>query len=77
VEHKIPLFWRMHIIHHADNNVDVTSGFCHHPLESVWRLFFLIAIVISGALMYGIMIYQTLLTVLPGLLMQIFLYPNG
>lgn len=67
VEHKVPLFWRMHIIHHADNNVDVTSGLRHHPLESVWRgLFFLVAIVISGAPIYGVMIYQTLLTVFTG-----------
>jgi sterol desaturase/sphingolipid hydroxylase (fatty acid hydroxylase superfamily) len=67
IEHKVPLFWRMHIIHHADNNIDVTSGLRHHPLESVWRgLFFLIAIFISGAPMYGVMIYQTLLTVFTG-----------
>ena len=67
IEHKVPLFWRMHIIHHADNNVDVTSGLRHHPLESVWRgLFFLVAIVVSGAPMYGVMIYQTLLTVFTG-----------
>lgn len=68
VEHKVPLFWRMHIIHHADNNVDVTTGLRHHPLESVWRgLFFLIAIFLSGAPMYGVMIYQTLLTVFTGI----------
>ena len=67
VEHKVPLFWRMHIIHHSDNNVDVTSGLRHHPLESVWRgLFFLIAIFISGAPIYGVMIYQTLLTIFTG-----------
>lgn len=67
VEHKVPLFWRMHIIHHADNSIDVTSGLRHHPLESVWRgLFFLIAIIISGAPMYGVMIYQTVLTVFTG-----------
>jgi len=66
-EHKVPLFWRMHIIHHADNNVDVTSGLRHHPLESVWRgLFFLMAIVICGAPIYAVMIYQTLLTVFTG-----------
>lgn len=68
IEHKVPLFWRMHIIHHADNNVDVTSGLRHHPLESVWRgLFFLIAIFVSGAPMYGVMIYQTLLTIFTGI----------
>lgn len=67
IEHKIPLFWRMHIVHHTDNNVDVTTGLRHHPLESVWRgLFFMVAIVISGAPIYAVMIYQTLLTVFTG-----------
>ena len=62
VEHKVPLFWRFHIIHHADNNVDVTTGLRHHPLESVWRgLFFFLGIIISGSPMYAVMIYQTLL----------------
>jgi sterol desaturase/sphingolipid hydroxylase (fatty acid hydroxylase superfamily) len=64
IEHKVPLFWRMHIIHHADNNVDVTTGLRHHPLESIWRgIFFLIAIVICGAPVYAVMIYQTVLTI--------------
>jgi sterol desaturase/sphingolipid hydroxylase (fatty acid hydroxylase superfamily) len=64
IEHKVPLFWRMHIIHHADNNVDVTSGLRHHPLESIWRgVFFLMAIVICGAPIYAVMIYQTVLTI--------------
>ena len=68
VEHKVPLFWRMHIIHHADNNVDVTTGLRHHPLESVWRgLFFLVAIMVSGAPIYAVMIYQTLLTIFTGI----------
>ena len=68
IEHKVPLLWRMHIIHHAYNNVDVTTGLRHHPLESVWRgLFFLVAIVISGAPIYAVMIYQTLLTIFTGI----------
>jgi sterol desaturase/sphingolipid hydroxylase (fatty acid hydroxylase superfamily) len=61
-EHKVPLLWRFHVIHHADNNVDVTSGLRHHPIESVLRgLFFFIGIVISGAPMYAVMIFQTIL----------------
>jgi sterol desaturase/sphingolipid hydroxylase (fatty acid hydroxylase superfamily) len=64
IEHKVPLFWRWHIVHHADNNVDVTTGLRHHPLESVWRgLFFLIGLVLCGAPVYGVMIYQTFLTI--------------
>jgi sterol desaturase/sphingolipid hydroxylase (fatty acid hydroxylase superfamily) len=61
VQHKTGALWRFHIVHHADNNVDVTTGLRHHPVESVLRgLFFFIAIFISGAPMYGVMIFQTL-----------------
>lgn len=67
IEHKVPLFWRFHIIHHADNNVDVTTGLRHHPLESVWRgLFFFIGILVAGAPMYAVMIYQTFLVLITG-----------
>lgn len=61
-EHNIPLLWRFHVIHHADNNVDVTTGLRHHPIESVLRgLFFFAGILVSGAPMYAVMIFQTLL----------------
>ncbi len=61
-EHKVPLLWRFHVIHHADNNVDVTTGLRHHPGESVLRgLFFFMGIILSGAPMYAVMIFQTLL----------------
>ena len=62
VQHKTFLLWKFHVVHHSDNNVDVTTGLRHHPIESVLRgLFFLIAIVVSGAPVYAVMIYQTLL----------------
>jgi sterol desaturase/sphingolipid hydroxylase (fatty acid hydroxylase superfamily) len=62
IEHNIKLLWRFHVVHHADNNVDVTTGLRHHPVESMVRgLFFFIGIVVSGAPMYAVMIYQTVL----------------
>jgi sterol desaturase/sphingolipid hydroxylase (fatty acid hydroxylase superfamily) len=62
VEHKLKFLWRFHVIHHADNNVDVTTGLRHHPVESVIRgIFFFMGIVVCGAPMYAVMIYQTLL----------------
>jgi len=62
VQHKTPFLWRFHIVHHADNNVDVTTGLRHHPVESVLRgLFFFIAVLFSGAPMYAVMIFQTVL----------------
>lgn len=61
-EHKIPVLWRFHVVHHADNNIDVTSGLRHHPVESVLRgLFFFMGILVSGAPMYAVMIFQTVL----------------
>ncbi len=61
VMHKNELLWRFHLVHHTDTNVDVTTGLRHHPGDSLLRgIFFIIFIFISGAPMYGVMIYQTL-----------------
>jgi sterol desaturase/sphingolipid hydroxylase (fatty acid hydroxylase superfamily) len=62
VEHKWKFFWRFHVVHHADTNVDVTTGLRHHPVESVIRgLFFFMGIALTGAPMFAVMIYQTIL----------------
>ena len=61
VMHKNRFLWRFHLIHHSDNNVDVTTGLRHHPGDSLLRgIFFLLLIFISGAPVYSVMIYQTL-----------------
>jgi sterol desaturase/sphingolipid hydroxylase (fatty acid hydroxylase superfamily) len=63
-EHKIPVLWRFHVVHHADNNVDASTGLRHHPIESLVRgAFFFIAIFISGAPVYAVMIWQTVLII--------------
>ncbi|HVT84093.1 MAG TPA: sterol desaturase family protein [Chitinophagaceae bacterium] len=62
VMHKTSLLWRFHLIHHADNNVDVTTGLRHHPGDSILRgIFFLLLNFVSGAPVYAVMIYQTLI----------------
>ena len=33
--HAVPLFWRLHMVHHADLDVDVTTGLRFHPIEMV------------------------------------------
>ena len=61
VMHKNKFLWRFHVIHHSDTNVDVTTGLRHHPGDSLLRgIFFMLLIFVSGAPMYGVMIYQTL-----------------
>jgi sterol desaturase/sphingolipid hydroxylase (fatty acid hydroxylase superfamily) len=61
VMHKNKILWRFHLIHHSDNNVDVTTGLRHHPGDSLLRgISFILLIFVSGAPMYSVMIYQTL-----------------
>src|SRR5688572_22281746 len=31
--HRIPLLWRLHLVHHSDTEIDVTTSERHHPLE--------------------------------------------
>ncbi len=33
VTHHVPLFWRFHRVHHADRDMDVTTGLRFHPVE--------------------------------------------
>jgi len=41
VSHKVPLFWRIHRVHHADSEVDATTALRFHPIEIllsfVWK----------------------------------------
>ena len=62
IMHKVSPLWAFHLVHHTDNNVDVTTGLRHHPGDSILRgVFFLLLIFVSGAPMYTVMIYQTLI----------------
>jgi sterol desaturase/sphingolipid hydroxylase (fatty acid hydroxylase superfamily) len=64
VMHKSRALWRFHLIHHSDNSVDVTTGLRHHPGDSLLRgIFFMLLIFVSGAPMYSVMIYQTLVVI--------------
>jgi sterol desaturase/sphingolipid hydroxylase (fatty acid hydroxylase superfamily) len=61
MEHKIKFLWRFHLIHHTDTWVDTTSGNRHHPGESVIRFVFTtLGILIVGAPMWLVFMYQTL-----------------
>ena len=65
VEHKVKLFWMVHLVHHSDHKVDTTTANRHHPFESLIRYFFtLLGVFIVGAPIGVIMLYQSLSVVL-------------
>lgn len=61
IEHKVPLLWKFHVIHHSDQQIDTTTANRHHPGESVFRLIFtVLAVIIVGAPIWLIFLYQSL-----------------
>lgn len=65
LEHQVKWMWMFHLIHHSDLNVDTTSANRHHPGESVFRFIFTtIAVVITGAPMWMVFMYQSISVVL-------------
>ena len=61
VEHKTKVLWMVHLVHHTDHNVDVTTGNRHHPIESIIRFTFtLIGVFVVGTPIGIVMLYQSL-----------------
>ena len=65
IEHQVRWMWKFHLVHHTDQTVDTTTANRHHPGESVFRFVFtLLAVVVVGAPMWMVFVYQTLSLVL-------------
>ncbi|WP_455168580.1 sterol desaturase family protein [Aegicerativicinus sediminis] len=61
VEHKVKPLWMIHLVHHTDHHVDVTTGNRHHPIESLIRFVFtLFGVLIVGAPIGIVFLYQSL-----------------
>src|ERR1041385_2294231 len=60
--HAVPVLWRLHMMHHADLDVDVTTGVRFHPVEVALSMLIKIAVVIVlGAPAMGVLIFEILL----------------
>lgn len=65
VQHKTPALWRLHLIHHSDREIDTTTANRHHPGESVVRFgFTTLGVLVAGAPMWMVFLYQSLSVVL-------------
>ena len=64
-EHRIKILWMVHLVHHSDHKVDTTTANRHHPLESIIRFVFtLVGVVVVGAPIGLVMLYQSMSLVL-------------
>jgi sterol desaturase/sphingolipid hydroxylase (fatty acid hydroxylase superfamily) len=57
--HKMPLFWRVHRVHHTDTEMDVSTTVRFHPLEFVITMpILLMAAMLLGIPPVALMIYE-------------------
>lgn len=60
--HAVPALWRLHRMHHADLDFDVTTGVRFHPIEILISLVIKIAVVAAlGAPPVAVLIFEILL----------------
>lgn len=62
VFHRIPLLWRLHMVHHADPDIDATTGVRFHPIEIVLSMLIkFAAIAILGAPAISVLLFEIVL----------------
>lgn len=62
VFHRVPVLWRLHRMHHADLDIDVTTGVRFHPLEILLSMGIKIAaVLVLGMPAFAVLIFEVLL----------------
>jgi sterol desaturase/sphingolipid hydroxylase (fatty acid hydroxylase superfamily) len=62
VTHKVPLFWRFHRVHHADRDMDVTTGLRFHPLEILGSMLVKIGLIyLLGPPALAVLVFEVIL----------------
>lgn len=62
--HRVPAFWRFHLVHHTDEALDVSTTFREHPGETVIRNGFLMLwVALTGATIELLFLRQAVETV--------------
>jgi sterol desaturase/sphingolipid hydroxylase (fatty acid hydroxylase superfamily) len=61
--HAVPLLWRLHRVHHADPDYDLTTGARFHPIEIVLSMLIKVAtIAVLGPPVLAVLIFEVVLT---------------
>lgn len=60
--HAVPVFWRLHRVHHADLDYDVTTGSRFHTIEIIFSMLIKFAtILLFGTPIIAVIIYEIIL----------------
>lgn len=62
VFHKVPTLWRLHMVHHSDVDVDVTTGQRFHPVEILLSMGIKVVVILAiGAPALGVLLFEAIL----------------
>jgi sterol desaturase/sphingolipid hydroxylase (fatty acid hydroxylase superfamily) len=57
--HKVPSLWRLHRMHHADLEIDVTTGLRFHPIEVLLSLLIKLAVIaLTGVPALAVLVFE-------------------
>ena len=57
--HAVPVLWRLHMVHHADLDIDVTTGLRFHPIEIIVSMLIkMAAIAALGPPVLAVLIFE-------------------
>ncbi|MGB7288200.1 MAG: sterol desaturase family protein [Salaquimonas sp.] len=60
--HKIPIFWRIHRMHHSDVDIDVSTAIRFHPIEIILSMVWKYAVVLAlGAPAAAVLVFEIVL----------------
>jgi len=62
VFHAVPWLWRLHRVHHADQEIDVSTGLRFHPIEILLSMLIkMAAVALLGAPVAAVLLFEMLL----------------
>jgi len=60
--HSVPLLWRLHMVHHADLDYDLTTGLRFHPIEIILSMLIkFAAILVIGPSALAVIMFEIIL----------------
>ena len=60
--HKLPILWRFHRVHHADRDIDVTTGTRFHPIEIVFSMIYkCLVVILFGPAALAVVLFEIIL----------------
>ena len=62
ITHKVPLLWRLHQVHHADVDIDVSTAIRFHPIEIALSMLLKIGLVyLLGPAAFAVILFEVIL----------------